>query len=459
MHRLFIFQTVDRSLSHDGSGEQPGLKDPAGGWDRRPHGQRIVRVDDSVLAAWKKILGLPAEQATTQTPMVYAVNSATEHVLEKLASSPRWGAMDFAFSSGWHETGDKKKGIFGKVWEVTRTWEDVILQGPHLYVSTPMYKSPNQAMKNARDWSFVDLEGLGRDDFPVTSYQRQVGAAEFESAYSQWSHGGVAVSARSTYRMAWRNMADNSATPRTLMPALIPPGTTHIHGVTSLGSLRKDNRSVVKAVALASSLLVDLCIRMVPKSTISSGAISRLPWASELCDAQLVLRALRLNCLQSGYAELWEDCWESAFSLDSWAGGLEYPGRELLGSAPASWTVRAPLRRAADRRQALVEIDALVALRFGVTADELCTVYRTQFPVLVGFDRNRDHYDANGRLVPNEVIVLWRQRGDRLTEEERTATNASGNTYMYELPFQTLDRERDMRVAYAEFERRLRERS
>ena len=49
----------------------------------------------------------------------------------------------------------------------------------------------------------------------------------------------------------------------------------------------------------------------------------------------------------------------------------------------------------------------------GLTADELCTIYRTQFPVLYGYDRNRDHYDANGRLVPNSVLTIWRQKRDR----------------------------------------------
>jgi len=36
-------------------------------------------------------------------------------------------------------------------------------------------------------------------------------------------------------------------------------------------------------------------------------------------------------------------------------------------------------------------------------------------------------------------------------------TNASGNTYKYELPFRTLDREADMRQAYARFEQLLKD--
>ena len=109
-----------------------------------------------------------------------------------------------------------------------------------------------------------------------------------------------------------------------------------------------------------------------------------------------------------------------------------------------------------DRRNVLVEIDALVALMLGVSIDDLCTIYRTQFAVLYGYDHWEYTYDANGRLVPNSVLTVWRKKGDAITEDERKAVHpGSGVEYTYELPFGTLDREADMRTAYAEFERRL----
>jgi hypothetical protein len=92
----------------------------------------------------------------------------------------------------------------------------------------------------------------------------------------------------------------------------------------------------------------------------------------------------------------------------------------------------------------------------GVSIDDLCTIYRTQFAVLYGYDHWEYTYDANGRLVPNSVLTVWRKKGDAITEDERKAVHpGSGVEYTYELPFGTLDREADMRMAYAEFERRL----
>lgn len=96
----------------------------------------------------------------------------------------------------------------------------------------------------------------------------------------------------------------------------------------------------------------------------------------------------------------------------------------------------------------------------GLSADELCTIYRTQFAVLYGYDRNTYLYDANGRLVPNSVLTIWRSKGDAISDDERKSIHpGSGLEYTYELPFRALDREADMRQAYAHFEKILRERS
>ena len=76
-------------------------------------------------------------------------------------------------------------------------------------------------------------------------------------------------------------------------------------------------------------------------------------------------------------------------TADQWASGRPpWPTAPDLGAVTAEWTANTPLRIAEDRRQALVEIDALVALMLGVTADQLCTIYRTQFAVLYGYDHN-----------------------------------------------------------------------
>jgi len=83
--------------------------------------------------------------------------------------------------------------------------------------------------------------------------------------------------------------------------------------------------------------------------------------------------------------------------------------RPELGAVAMKWTASTPLRIAEDRRQALVELDALVALMLGVTADQLCIIYRT-IPVLYGYDHKDYAYDVNGRLVPNSVLSVWRKK-------------------------------------------------
>lgn len=225
--------------------------------------------------------------------------------------------------------------------------------------------------------------------------------------------------------------------------------------VNSLGDPWGSPKRVAVIAGFLSSLIADLRVRSAAKNDILPATIQRLPLGSldsPLVPA-LVLRVLRLNCVTAAFAEFWESCWEDGYPLD-------VPTlRSYSFTAPErAWNGATPFRRAADRRNALVEIDALVALILGVEIEDLCTAYRTNFSVLYGYDQSPYTYDRNGRLVPNPVLTVWRRKGDTMTAEERTfAHPGSGIDYVYELPYGTLDREADMRTAYAEFERRLAE--
>ncbi|MET0494360.1 MAG: class I SAM-dependent DNA methyltransferase [Actinoplanes sp.] len=453
---LYRPDTAVRSLVHDGSGPEPGLKDDEGHWDVRPHRSRITTVTDHTLRAWHATMETD-DVPVRQTRMVYAVNRSSAVVLEKLSLAGRIGDIGLNFSAGWHEKNDRTKGYFESEWGVPDSWNDVILQGPHLFVSTPLYKEPNPTLASNKDWSVTDFESLAADAIPATAYQRRGDRYDYDCAFTDWGDEEYPDPARDHYRIAWRDMAANQGE-RTFIPALIPPGPAHINTVRSASLTSAERALLVQVLGFFSSLTHDYSVRVAPKSTISPSTAQRLAFPYSPNSPHLMLRVLRLNAVTDAYSEFWRDCYLADFSDDLWAGGLAHNQRPLLGAVRADWTAETPLRIAADRRQALVEIDALVALSLGLTADELCSIYRTQFAVLRGYDRNVYFYDANGRLVPNSVLTVWRRKGDRIAAEERTATNQAGNTYTYELPFVTLDREADMREAYAVFEQRLRER-
>ncbi len=464
---LYHPTTVVNSYRHNGDGEEPGFKFE-GKWDTRPHRARIQRITDKTLEVWRDLLESPGTPPR-RSRMVYTVNREVADVLARLARADRIGSLNLYFSPGWHEKNDRTKGYFVQKWGVPATWDDAILQGPHLHVANPAYKTPNPTMKSNEDWSPVDLEHLASDAIPATAYKPTGDRAKYDRDYTHWtddpsSPGSLDPDeihwddepARDHFRIAWRRMAANTGE-RTLIPAIIPPGAAHVNAVFA-GAAQLTGFLPI-AAGVASALVSDAFVRTSPKGDIYTGVFERLalpPLDHPLIPA-LMLRTLRLNCVTNAYAPLWADCWDPAFQNDSWT-QTDHVFTDL-GDVTPGWSRSTPLRRDSDRRQALVEIDALVALMLDIPAEELCTVYRTQFAVLYGYDhgqgRGRYVFDANGRIIPNTVYAAWQKKGDAISAEECTATNASGHTYIYELPFETYDREADMTTAYHEFERRL----
>jgi hypothetical protein len=436
---LYHPDTATRSFDHDGSGATPGVKDNAGEWDLRPHPERIIEVTESQLSSWAALIDEPGTPPA-EARMLYPVNRASAEVLNKLAAAPRLGDIDFEWTAGWHETADRKRGFIKSASAVPDRWDEVILQGPHLTVATPLNQQPNEPMRHSKDYSTIDLESIDGEFIPRTNYQVGRPYEQYMAAYSQW-HGKPS----STYfRLAWRRMVD-SAMVRTLHPAIIPPGPCHVNPV--LSATMGDNINTAVAAAIWASLPIDFFVKAASLSEANRGVIGHLPHVrNHTLEPQLLLRTLRLNCLVRPYAPLWEELYDKEWQHDSWVPhiGVDSADRVPLGAVGKKWEWATPLRRAADRRQASVEIDAIVAIMLGITAEELLTIYRTQFPVLQKYERDA-LYDATGRQMPGKLASEYRKKGavkpDDLTVE--------GVTYVE--PFVGVDRERDMELAHKHF--------
>lgn len=424
--RMYHPQTAADSVHHDGSGELPGIKDNDYNWDRRPHRDRIITVNEKTLKVWNSIIEEPGTPLL-ETRTVYSVNSEAADVLAKLAAAPRIKSLGLQYSGGWNETTDKKAGYFDTSWQHPDSWDDVILQGPHLGVSTPMIKQPNPTMKHNQDWSDIDLEAVGESFIPATAYSRLVEKSVFDKGFGRWSEEGMDVSVSDQFKVGWRRMAATTGY-RTVYPAILPAGATHLFTIHSAGPLRR--MQDVAGLSFLSSFLVDYFFRSLGMADILAGTVRNFPISAENSFwPRLAQRFLQLNCLTEAYSPLWESITES------------------------KWTPETPIRNARDRFHAQNEIDAMVALSLGVTLDELLMIYRTQFPVMRRYDQE-DLYDANGRKVPKDVLKLEKKLkdGQQLSESDRTWTHPqSGVEYVFEYPFAPLDREADLVAAYEKY--------
>ncbi|WP_250323927.1 type II restriction endonuclease subunit M [Williamsia sp. CHRR-6] len=361
--------------------------------------------------------------------MVYTVNRSTAAVLDKLAAAPRIGDLGLFFSPGWHEKNDRTEGYFDAEWGVPESWDSAIIQGPHLHVANPLYKQPNPTMLNNKDWTSIDLEALAIDAIPATQYRPTGNSSDYDEAYTRWSVTEGSVPARHYFRIAWRAMAANTGE-RTLIPAIIPPGTAHPHTVSAVGGPNIPLKRIVEAAGFMTSIIADFVIRAVPKSGILMSSIDKLPMVPDGPYSEAIVeRVLRLTCLTAAWAPMWETVTKT------------------------EWQPTVAWRIARDRRLGLVEIDALVARALRIGIDDLIGIYRSQFPVLRGYDFDEYLFDANGRLVPLSIRQSWKRDPSAVsTPAGRTFKHpGSGRTYTYETPFVHLDREADMRKAYNDF--------
>ena len=460
---LMVPDTIDQSLEHDGAGPVPGIQHPAGGWDLRPHKQRLLTITQEILADWAKLFDEP-DTPGPEARLLRPVTVADLDSLSVLAAQPvRLADHDYRWTDGWHEKGAKTGGEIRWETAIPPAWDEVILQGPHFAVATPFAKQPNENCKSKGDWSEWDLENLPERIIPRTNYQRACDYDAYRANLSHWNGEPYTKS----WRVAYRRMT-NPGSERSLHVCLVSPGPAHVHTVHTV-ALSDDFKSTVIA-GLWSSLPFDYLVKVSGKADVQDELVKRFPAVFEAHSLAIVLRTLRLNCLTADYRSLWENLFDPDWTTDMWTD----LGFQLLdiGDVDRKWSIETPLRRDFERRLALIELDALAALTLGLSAEQLCSMYRAQFAVLRKYE-HKMVFDAEGRKIcghhqsagyrqsqlqdqakagdlPPKWKNLWKLYEEY--EEDPDSVDWMGH---YTPPFTRADREMEMTRAYNEFQRRL----
>lgn len=458
---LFDPKTIDECYFSDGKNKVGGIKTDDGEWNVAGHKQRIIRTGKEQLTLYSCLFdaGCPWKQARLPvlhikvfTDILSCFN--TEQTLGKLGEKIYTTQM-------WQETGAQKDGTIRRNVHFPLRLNDYILSGPHFSIANPLFQASQRNCSTHRAFDNIDLHIIPENYMQRCNYSPACDMEEYLQRVPKTPWGDRYTEC---YRIIVRRMLNQSGE-RTLIPAIIPPYAGHVH--TVFGFACQNSHDLVSIAGAMSSLVYDGFIKITGRSDFYFETASNFPYLSTVQMKRVEQLTLMLNCLTSNYADLWRKTFYPDKEF-TWSKRDLRLNSNKVRALSKEWTTEVAFRGDYERRYALIEIDVLIAMSLGLSLEQLCTLYRTQFPVLRMYE-NDTWYDVNGQIVFTNNRSLTGVGVDRKTWENIKCNLTDGKSYVYTVmddtipdgpiertieyvaPFDRCDREQDYETAWKFF--------
>lgn len=467
INNLFHPNTIDACFAHDGHGVCGGIKIDDS-WNTSGHRDRIVCFTEKELSIIANAFENGADWETTKLVSIHAKDIID--ILYSLSTFPvHVNSFQTNISECWHETGAVDGGIISRqTFYPDLEKYEMVYNGPQIYVGNPSYKTPKSVCATKGDYDTINILDLDDAYIARSNYKPVLPIDEYKSlakgfvigqddqgreVYDDWID---------YYKVGFRKMINLSGE-RSLICAVLPRRTAHIHGVISTIFPSRDN--TVDMAALCSALPMDAYMKIMASQNLTSVRIQGFPMGvDEKYNNALRVRTLMLNCLTKYYAELWSDVWRDEYKNEEWS--LKDERLHPFNTLSGVWTHNTPLRNYFERRQALLEIDVIASMALGLTLENLETIYNIYFPVLQQ-NENDTWYDRKGNIVftcskgltgvgldrPVWERIRDMQEGETYEHTIEKSELYRGQKVTYYAPFTKCDRVEDYRRAWAHFEK------
>lgn len=465
---LVVPETIDDCYDPCCGYELFGLYDDNGKWCHTGHPDRVIHVAKKELKVFASLFDGSSEWKRATLPAIHS--QQVMGALQCFAKQNRTvndNRDTFFGSEMWHETNSQKDGTIARDVHFPETPMDAIFSGAHIGVGNPLFKTSRANCASRYDFDPIDLTYISDDYLQRVNFSPACSPSEYIERAPSTSWGTKNLD---SYRIIMRNMLSNEGE-RTLMAAISPAKSGHVHAVYEFGFL--ETETTVLMAGLMASVPYDFYIKVKEKASGGVGLVGGLPIVESVLAPRIILTSLLLNCMTSHYSDLWSKCWNHSFALEEWSKNDLRLKNSHYSGLTSVWTRHTPLRSDYERRHALVELDVLTAMALGMSLDQLKTIYRIQFPVMQKIEADT-WYDANGRIVFTASTNLPGVGFERkVWESEMKDAPAGAKFYRtilddtqpggpvervieYVAPFDKCDREQDYETAWEFFSKRTR---